>query len=101
MEKDKVKVDIYGCLTIPTPARNNSDSNFEASDTVSLSFVYPSDNVPLKCTVKEAAVSTHIRDIFFTLNCVKNEDETRSLILNGKDLQLKLGLIQHYLHYST
>lgn len=86
-------VDKYGYLTFATPKVSNVDSSDEEiEERTSFSIWYPSDSIPVRGKKRENAKCTFIiRDIFFACNCKKNENGSLNLILNGRDLEAKIG----------
>ncbi|OXU24811.1 hypothetical protein TSAR_016590 [Trichomalopsis sarcophagae] len=88
MDNVRRHVDKYGYLTFTTPKLSDG----EMEERTSFSISYPSDSIPVCGKKRENAKCTFIiRDIFFACNCKKNANGTRNLILNGRDLEAKIG----------
>ena len=94
MEGKSIKVDKYGSLIIPTPKSKRDSSNHEEQGNPSFSFAYPFDAAfPCKNKAEEPKLTYIMKDAFFAGKCEKNEDGTRTVILHGRDLHCKIGLL--------
>ena len=95
-EDNAVIVDNYGCLTIPTP-KSDVNLKYDELERYPFSFINPSDNM-WPCKGKVTKIVYALNDLFFILRCKKNEDGSRHLMLDGKNLNLTIGLIYFYLN---
>lgn len=90
-----METDNYGYLTFHTPELDEP-----CSTEFSLSFVYPYDYIPLRCCdFSKKTKQVKLEKEFFESSCKMNNDGTRSLILDGKDIYQKIGLYNRYFQY--
>lgn len=95
MSDCEMEVDNYGYLTFDTPKSKDG-----CKPKFSLSFVYPNDDIPLTCSTCVPKIPDTLSNEFFESFCKPNGDGKRSLILDGKDIFLKIGLYNHHVSAS-